>query len=86
MGYHQQALMVGAAAALHNFLRLHEPLNELNEDDDVGEEYWAGLLGFMCNQFIGVTVVDDASALNAAEKTRADDRRDRIAQAMWNAY
>lgn len=28
--------------------------------------------------------VEGAPALSAAEKTRADDRRDRIAQAMWD--
>ncbi|KAJ6456676.1 hypothetical protein C8R45DRAFT_764098, partial [Mycena sanguinolenta] len=30
LGYEQQALMVGVAAASHNFLRIHEPLNDLD--------------------------------------------------------
>jgi hypothetical protein len=34
IGYHQQALMVGAAAALHNFLRIHKPMNHVEVDED----------------------------------------------------
>jgi hypothetical protein len=34
MAYHQQALMVGAAAMLHNFLHIHEPINDLEDDKE----------------------------------------------------
>ncbi|KAF7370409.1 putative nuclease HARBI1-like protein [Mycena sanguinolenta] len=81
MGYEQQALMVGAAAALHNFLRIHEPINDLDDEDDYN------LNG---HPFLGereeAEVLNMIPALGAVEKTRADTRRDRMAQAMWNVY
>ncbi|KAF7348750.1 putative nuclease HARBI1-like protein [Mycena venus] len=82
MGYRQQALMVGAAAALHNFLRIHEPINNLDEDDEYDIEGHPFLAGAGTNTDDEVEVF----AVDAAEKTRADARRDRIAQAMWNEY
>ncbi|KAF7349567.1 putative nuclease HARBI1-like protein [Mycena sanguinolenta] len=76
-----QALMVGAAAALHNFMRINEPINDLDDDDDYD------LNG---HPFLGereeVEVLDMIPAVGAVEKTRADMCRDRIAQAMWNVY
>ncbi|KAF7333870.1 putative nuclease HARBI1 [Mycena venus] len=81
MGYHQQTLMVGAAAALHNFLRIHEGINDIDDDkyDIEGHPFLAGA---------GNNVIDeeDVFAVDAAEKTRADARRDRITQAMWAVY
>ncbi|KAF7337368.1 putative nuclease HARBI1 [Mycena sanguinolenta] len=81
IGYEQQALMMGAAAALHNFLRIHEPINDLDDD----EEYDIDGHPFLAEREEG-EVVDGSPVVNAAEKTRADARRDRIAQAMWNKY
>jgi hypothetical protein len=80
MAYHQQALMVGAAAALHNFLRIHEPINDL-EDEGVqhrGPPFFAAAPGG--NDDVPVFTVDNT------EKAQADVRRDHIAQAMWEHY
>src|ERR1700761_6621819 len=82
MGYRQQALMVGAAAALHNFLRLHQPINHLEDD----EEYDIEGHPFLAGDIRDSNEEGPVYAVNEAEKTRADARRDRIAQAMWNAY
>jgi hypothetical protein len=81
MAYHQQALMVGAAAALHNFLRIHEPINDLEDDEEYdieGHPFFAAAPGG--NDDVPVFAVDNT------EKARADARRDRIAQAMWEHY
>lgn len=84
MGYEHQALMVGAAGALHNFLRIHEPINHLEED----EEYDVEGNPFVARAGGDEDEEDDVPvcAVDDAEKTRADARRDRIAQAMWNEY
>ena len=63
-----------ALAALHNFIRIHDP-NEINdflqEDPDLGPGFAGGLAdGFP----------------NAAERQVANERRDEISQAMWIQY
>ncbi|KAF7340828.1 putative nuclease HARBI1-like protein [Mycena sanguinolenta] len=82
MGYEQQALMVGAAAALHNFMRIHEPINDLDDDDDDYDLNGHPFLG----EREEVEVLDMIPVVGAVEKARADVRHDRIAQAMWNVY
>lgn len=81
IGYHQQALMVGAATALHNFLRIHEPVNDLDDDEDYDIEGHPFLAG-------GGDADDEAVvlAVHDTEKARGEARRDRIAQAMWDVY
>jgi hypothetical protein len=81
MGYRQQALMVNAAGALHNFLRVHAGINDLEGD----EEYDVEGLPFFANAD-AVHEAPPAPALSNAERTRADARRDAIAQAMWDEY
>ena len=73
--------MVGAAAAVHNFLRLHEPLDDLEEDEEYDVEGHA----YLAETGEG-EIGEQLPAVNAAEKHRADARRERIAQAMWNLY
>jgi hypothetical protein len=78
--YEQQALIVGAAAALHNFLRIHSPINDMGEDEDYdveGDPFFAG------GPDIEAGIV---YAIETPEKKRADTRRDRIANAMWTVY
>lgn len=83
IGYRQQALTVAAAGALHNFVRIHEPMNDLEDEEEYDVEGHAFLArgGGGDDQEAGaIFAVDDA------QKARADARRDRIAQAMWDAY
>ncbi|KAF7372232.1 putative nuclease HARBI1 [Mycena venus] len=82
MGYHQQALMVGAAAALHNFTRIHEPINHIEEEEEYDVEGQPFFMGRTNNDEAGAEVY----AVDNMEKARADARRDRTAQAMWNKY
>ncbi|KAF7324140.1 putative nuclease HARBI1-like protein [Mycena kentingensis (nom. inval.)] len=82
VGYRQQALMVHAACAVHNFLRLHEPINELEEDEEYDVEGHGYLRAALEEQ-------EERAVLpptNNAEKARADARRDHIAAAMWADY
>lgn len=63
-----------ALAALHNFIRIHDPTEiedflEENVDQDTED---TGLLG--------------DGFPDTAEKEAAKNRRDEIAQAMWNDY
>jgi hypothetical protein len=78
--YRKQALIVGAGAALHNFLRIHSQINNIgdNEEYDVdGDSFFAG----------GPALdIEHVYAIDGTEKTRADARRDRIANAMWIPY
>lgn len=75
-----QARLVPACLVIHNFIRIHDPddLPEDNEDDDVargGEQ--------------GEDVDEEAmlgTGITRAETRRADARRDRIAEAMWTDY
>ena len=70
-----QALIVPALAALHNLIIVHDPGDiSLHEDETI-----AG------------SNADDAwsthqAAISREERTRANDRRDQLAMAMWNDY
>jgi hypothetical protein len=81
MGYRQQALMVNAAGALHNFLHVHAGIDNVEGD----EEYDVKGLPFFANAD-AVHEAPPAPALSNAERTHADARRDAIAQAMWDEY
>lgn len=71
-----QARLPAALCALHNFIHRHDPDDFFDLDPlelELGaDEGDAGVLG-------------DGPA-DAAERRRADDRRDHIAQAMWEDY
>jgi hypothetical protein len=81
MGYRQQVLMVNAAGALHNFLRVHAGIDDLEADEEYNVE---GLLFFANTDT--VHEAPPAPALSNAERSRADACRDVIAQAMWDEY
>ena len=63
-----------ALAALHNFIRIHDP-NEINDFLQPEEDLEPGYVGELANGFP-----------DAAERQVANTRRDEIAQAMWNQY
>jgi hypothetical protein len=81
IGYRQQALMVNAAGTLQNFLRVHAGINELEGDEEYDVEENPFFAGNNDN-----APPPPAPALGNEERTRADARRDRIAQAMWDKY
>ncbi|KAF7322186.1 putative nuclease HARBI1-like protein [Mycena kentingensis (nom. inval.)] len=78
--YTAQAMIVCAAAALHNFLRVHEPLNHLQE----GDEYTPNDHAFIRDP----RPMPDhpAQAISTAETRAANARRQAIADSMWIQY
>lgn len=81
MAYHQQALMVRAAAALHNFLHIHESINNLEDHEEYnieGHPFFAVAAGE--NYDVPVITADNT------EKAWAYTHWDHIAQAMWEHY
>lgn len=67
-----QAQFVPALCALHNFIRLHDPKDiPKNVQSDFPQ---------------APGTEDFGHSITHAEKRRANDRRDRIAQAMWDSY
>jgi hypothetical protein len=69
-----QARIPAALAAIHNFIRIHDP-NDLEgflEADDAERGFFAGELA--------------EGQTRTAEKRRANTRRDRIAAEMWEQY
>ncbi|THU91108.1 hypothetical protein K435DRAFT_674767, partial [Dendrothele bispora CBS 962.96] len=83
-----QAKLPAALGAVHNFIRILDPLDEAlgintvfsfhaaHRDNVVGESFLEdddeqGILG---------------QKVTAAERLRANERRDRIAQEMWDQY
>ena len=78
--YSKQALIVGAGAALHNFLRIHSLINDIGDDEEYdvdGDSFFAG----------GPALdIEHVYAIDTTEKSRADARRDRISNAMWIPY
>jgi hypothetical protein len=69
MGSRQQALMVNAAGVLHNFLRVHAGINDLEGDKEYNVE---GLPFFV--KMDAIHKVPPAPALSNAERTRVDAR------------
>lgn len=57
---------------VHNFIRIHDPLDG-NDDED-----WPEILP--------ATRSDLHGQVSRRERTDASDRRDRIAQDMWDDY
>ncbi|KAJ7187658.1 hypothetical protein GGX14DRAFT_343098, partial [Mycena pura] len=79
--YTAQSKIVCVAAALHNFLRIHEPMNFLDNDND---EYDADNHPFLTNAAVvpGRRVL----AVTQAETDRANARRHAIMSSMWEHY
>jgi hypothetical protein len=69
-----QARIPAALAAIHNFIRIHDPdeLEGFIEADDIEPGFFAGELA--------------EGQTRTAEKKRANTRRDEIAAAMWEQY
>ncbi|KAH9175876.1 hypothetical protein EDB89DRAFT_1847070, partial [Lactarius sanguifluus] len=65
-----QAQLVGALAVLHNFIRIHNPTDIIYGDDDPQEDEDGPRQGNIGRQ----------------ERQRVDNRRERIAQEMWDDY
>ena len=71
-----QSHIVSAVAALHNFIRVHDPSEVLTEEDEIDPN---------------VDDTEDTrsihqAAVPRAERTRSSQRRDRIAMEMWEAF
>jgi hypothetical protein len=69
-----QARIPAALAAIHNFIRIHDPqeLEGFAEAEDTERGFFAGELA--------------EGQTRTAEKRRANTRRDQIAVAMWEQY
>lgn len=69
-----QARVPPALCALHNFIRIHDPaeINNFHDAQADRRPLQFGVLG--------------AGPAGRAERNIADDRRDVIAQDMWDAY
>jgi hypothetical protein len=69
-----QARIPAALAAIHNFIRIHDPdeLEGFVDAEDIEEGFFAGGLA--------------EGQTRMAEKRRANARRDRIAAEMWEQY
>ena len=76
-----QAKIPCALAALHNYIRLHDPDDTTSDDlDDLDSDT-------IPNVSSGGVAADDLGAhISAAEKERASARRDSIVMAMWEDY
>jgi hypothetical protein len=79
---HTQARLPAALAALHNFIRHHDPseISDLEDDDDDDDD----LLGQLGDQASVGNLADGIPG--RAERKRADDMRAGIAKAMWDDY
>jgi hypothetical protein len=69
-----QACIPAALAAIHNFIRVHDPaeLTSLTDEADLEQGFVTGELA--------------AGLMRAAERRAANVRRDEIADAMWVQY
>ena len=69
-----QARIPAALAAIHNFIRIHDPdeLEDFVDADDTEQGFFAGELA--------------QGQTRTAERRRANARRDEIAAAMWEQY
>jgi hypothetical protein len=74
IGMDLQARIPAALAAIHNFIRVHDPeeLASFADSEDLEPGFVSGELA--------------AGQTRTAEKRRANTRRDEIAAAMWVQY
>ncbi|CAK5268124.1 unnamed protein product [Mycena citricolor] len=86
MGYRQQSLTVGACVALHNFLQIHKALQEPGFGEDAEEDGYDPWEDAYFNSLVSVGPMIAMHAIDEEEKARANMRRDRIANAMWQEY
>jgi hypothetical protein len=69
-----QAKIVQGLAVIHNFIRIFDPQDILEETDDLNTHP----ISFDSNEL--------GKNITQSERTRASDRRDAIAEAMWAGY
>ena len=77
-----QARLPPALAALHNFIRKHDP-DDISDFNDIAEDPQPGAPAGLCEADEGQLAEGIASA---AERRHVNDRRDRIVQEMWIQY
>ncbi|KAF8871546.1 hypothetical protein BD779DRAFT_1453842, partial [Infundibulicybe gibba] len=81
-----QAKIPCALAALHNYIRIHDPDDATGGDSDAEESNNLDIPN-IAHYEADVDVSDDLGAhISTAEKERAAARRDNIAMAMWDDY
>ena len=81
-GLRTQAKIPGALGALHNFIRIKDPDDKAQEEDDHNE----GNNNPVPFPDTPIPPEDLGQHVSQAEKIRAGARRDAIAQAMWVDY
>lgn len=69
-----QTKIVTALCVLHNFIRVHNPDEDLGQLDEVERRSPSRVAS------------DFGGTVSPQEKARAKDKRDRIANAMWQDY
>ena len=72
-----QARAVPAMCALHNFIRIHDPSDDIEplEDDET-----------RCSTDMSAEVLSRLGGVSRAEVVHANKWRDAIAKAMWESY
>jgi hypothetical protein len=76
-----QARLVSALAVIHNFIRIHDPREPEDEYDDEPEDE-----DNTEDEGNPGDNMANSSTVHGAERGRAADRRERIAQNMWRDY
>ena len=74
-----QAKIPAALAALHNFIHIHDPDDNAQDEDDYEE-------GHNLQSRIEIHVEHLGGYISQAEKDRASAKREAIATAMWVDY
>ncbi|CAK5266818.1 unnamed protein product [Mycena citricolor] len=87
-----QAKLVPAIAALHNFIRIHEPLDDFSAPQQPAassvplSRSTSSIDSFMQDEPRDILPEELGMEISAAECRRAELRRDTIAQKMWEDY
>jgi hypothetical protein len=76
---HTQAKIPAALATLHNFIHIHDPDNDAQDEDDHEEGHTSQLSAEIEAEHLG-------GHISQTEKDRAGAKRDDIAMAMWVDY
>ena len=74
-----QAKIPAALAALHNFIRIHDPDDNAQDEDDYEEDH-------NLRSPVEIHAEHLGGHISQAEKDRASAKRDAIATAMWVDY
>jgi hypothetical protein len=77
---HLQAQIPAAACVIHNFIRVHDPADQLEAEDELDDTNHNG------NDDDAFNSEANVEGLVTEEVNDHHARRDRIAEAMWNDY